>query len=156
MEFALLEGDKIILLSSCGGNAAACGFICDIINEKPEEFTIHVSEFALSAGLEVILQTKCKVVEVGTKYNIPIEYLWHSLKCGRGSTSTQHQITEELSFKDFDTIKHVLTTKQIKRRDRYVKWTFRQGFRWLKKFMDDDIILTHNQIKALIGDRYVC
>jgi ATP-dependent protease ClpP protease subunit len=154
LEFSKEEGDKVILLSSCGGSAAACGFISDIINESPEEYTIHVSEYALSAGLSILLHTTCKLKEVGTKYQIPMEYLWHSMKVGKGSTIEQFKRTEELSYIDFNTIKHVLTEKQIKIRDRYVFWTYRFGFRWLKKFMDDDIILTRDQVKELLGDRF--
>lgn len=152
-DFSKATGHKTIYLSSLGGSGAIMVAIADIINQKPDEYTIKITELNCSSSFNLCLHAKCQIQEICSQYQTPPSHLWHS--CQFDSKDWEKHEIKDLAIMDsrtFNLIKHVLTKKQVKKRERFVRWAGR--FLFLRKFMDDNTYLTNDQMKELLGERY--
>ncbi len=86
-------------------------------------------------------------------YNVPPSHMWHSTQYNyKGYTKEEIRNIQEADNKSFELIKPVLTKRQIKKRDRFVRYA--DKFMFLRKWVNDDIYLTNEQMKELLGERY--
>lgn len=153
LEFSTLTGKKTIYLTSLGGNSSVMVAIADIINQEPNNYVIKLLEMNCSASFLLCLYTQCNIQEIAYQYHLAVSHMWHSCQFNpREWTKQEIKDTALMDSLSFDLIKHVLTKKQIKKRERFVKWAGR--FYFLRNFMNDDIYLTNQQMKELLGERY--
>jgi len=153
LEFSNNAGHKTIYLTSLGGHGAVMVAMADIINKAPEEYTIKILEMNCSSSFLLCLYALCDIVELGNHYNLATSHMWHSCQFdSKNWTKEEIKSISLMDTKTFNLIKTVLTFKQIKKRERFVRWAGR--FLWLRKFIDDDIYLTNDQMRQLLGERF--
>lgn len=154
IELSKVEGNKVIYVSSSGGQTRAGNVMVDIINETPEEWTIKVTEQASSTALALLLYSKCKVEFIDAITDHFATFVFHGSSIGYKKADKEfEEAMAESNTMAYTSIKKVFTDKQRKKYENYHKWT--QRFNFLKKFMDDDIYLSLDQMKELLGDRLV-
>jgi hypothetical protein len=136
-EFSKGLGHKYLYLTSLGGSGSAMVAMADIINKKPEEYTINVSGLNCSSAFLLCMYTTCKIEEIGSQYHIPVSHLWHSCQFeAKDWTKQEIKDMKDMDTQSFDVIKHVLTKKQINKRKRFVRYAGRLLF--LRKYMQVD------------------
>jgi len=151
-QFSLNEGKKVLFLASSGGAYSACIGILDIINRNPKEYTIRVSEYAMSAALQLIRFAQCSIEDVSTQFNLDVYYLWHSTQDVWEFSKEEVRQTILTDERDFEMIKDVLTKKQIKKRNLYYFWV--KKWKHFARVLNDNVYLSQDQIKLLLGDRF--
>lgn len=150
--FSQNAGPKVIFLSSGGGQYTTCMGLLDVINRNPEEYTIRVSEYVMSSALQLIRHARCKIEDISSQYNLDVMYLWHSSQSLWVFKGLELKCTQKADQKDFMNLQPVLTTKQIRRRSRYVFFT--NISKHFARIVNDDIWLTHDQVLLLLGDKF--
>lgn len=151
------EDDKCIYLNTGGGEINTQSVIVDKINEDPDRFYIKMVGNVMSAGLFLILNTKCALEDIGR--GDYVAYVYHNGHFAGSFNSMRAHVfyTEALEKTNkhyYDLLYPYFTDTQKKKIDNYNKWVKRIPL--LSKFMCDDIYLTLDQIKPLLGDRLVC
>jgi hypothetical protein len=150
--FSEQEGTKVIFLSSTGGAlSVAVGFL-DIINRNPKEYNIRISEYVMSSALLLIRYALCPVEDVSTQYSVDTFFLWHSTQAMHKYDKTIRKATLEADKKEFESIRHVLTEKQIRKVVRFFKLL--SIWKYFGVFLNNDTYLTRSQIKMLLKERY--
>ena len=151
------EDDKCIYLNTGGGSLNTQSVIADKINEDPDRFYIKMVGNVMSAGLLLILNAKCAVEDISV-----LDYVAYVYHNGH-FTGTFNSVPASVFYKEqlaitnkcyYDLLYPCFTDLQKKQIDNYNKWIKRIPL--LSKFMCDDIYLTLDQIKPLLGDRLVC
>jgi ATP-dependent protease ClpP protease subunit len=149
---SLIEGKKEIYLCSPGGLASAATILIDLINEDPDNYTIKVSEQVASAALLTILNVKCKVVDIASNMSFFTAYMAHDASVAGRVNKHIRKLGRKANRDMFEVIRPVLTTKQVNYYERCQKLFKILPF--IRNFIYEDLYLSREQIKMLLGDRY--
>ena len=159
LEWADSAGDqKVVYLNTAGGHMHVCNVIVDKINESPNKFHIKMYGSVISAGMYLIIHSKCTVEDITEQMNDYCIYLYHNAFIdfsGRPKKHARDHYTKMLNDRNqqaYRDIKPHLTKPQIKQMETYYKYQYHP---LMKYFVNDDIYLDLDQIKNIIGDRYV-
>lgn len=152
LEFSQEPGEKVLYVVSSGGHTYVENIMAEIINEKPDEYLIKITEKAESNALSLLLDTTCKVEDISPLVDHFMISMFHAQYVGGGRAPKEWvKALEKTNETGFNRIQNVLTEKQRLQFIRYMQWTKRLPF--LKKFMSDEIYLDIKQLKELLGDR---
>lgn len=163
MEKFLLWADtagdyKVIYLNTPGGHMHVCDVITDKINEDPEKYHIKMFGSVISAGMYLIMNSKCTVEDITESIDDYTLYLYHNAYIDFTSRPKRHarehylRLLEERNKKAYLRIKDHFTMEQNQQMEKF----FKDHKHPIKKFfVNDDIYLDLWQIKRIVGDRYV-
>lgn len=152
LSLSMIEGRKIIYLSSPGGLATAASILIDVINEEAEQYTIKICELIASGAFLTILNAKCKVEQISQNMKFFTIYMAHDLHIKGRLNKHVKEVIKKTKEDMFQAIVHVLTDEQIKH--------YRNCHRlyrvlpFMKKFIKENIYLSVDQMKELLGDRF--
>lgn len=154
LQLSLIEGKRDIYIISAGGNVAAANVMVNLINQEPEKYTIYVTEQVYSSAFFTILYANCDIVDIGLATNMFTVFMTHNGRIESRIPKYVRKCLDDTNEKMFDDIKHVLTDKQIKQHKRHM-WVYKnlKIFPFLQRWFDDDLYLTREQVKELLGDR---
>jgi len=149
LEFSKLEGLKTIYMSSGGGHMQTANIMVNIINESPEDYVIKVTENILSSAWLLIYYANCIVEDISGQLDHYSAYMFHEGEdCGKQKETMSNKSSDTRWAKLWD----VLTEKQQKKVTRFKKWGRKGGL--LSKFINNDIWLSTDQVKLLLGERF--
>ena len=153
MEFSNLEGPKTIYLFTYGGMFFICNIICDIINQSPEDYTIKLTEACQSAGLYLLLSSKCKVQDVGEDKWNNCQYMWHN-----AVSNGPYNKEDILGRIEEDNVVYKYLSPVLTEEDKNRWEKFYKNVKRFPRFYGNktcDIFLNYKQVKQLLGDRMV-
>lgn len=149
---SMVEGKKEIYMCSPGGFASAATILIDLINEQPQNYTIKVSEQIMSAAFLTIINAKCKVKDLSSNMNFFCAYMHHNASLAGGGNRHVRKLSRKANEDMFNAIAPVLTDKQVKHYKRCTR--LHRILPFTSSFVYEDLYLSKEQVKELLGDRY--